>query len=191
MDGLILRLVSKKVNVDGQVFLQPPNEGLKKRIFDYYSKKQFEKQHRNVEKFEISELKNVLSKTSELFKEKNHAFQIDINKEQWVDLQIIHPIMISDKVSNSDLNKFGFVVYWTYDPTFKEDSKLHDKFKNSEKLKDFIHFKHDNVVDCYAFVCGEDNDKVIEISTTFLLDIFDYQENAKYYFSISDNGRIE
>lgn len=191
MNKLILRLVSKQVNVDGQTFLQPPNEGLKKRIFDYYSKKQFEKEHRNVESFDISELKNVLSKTRELFQEKNHAFQVDINKEQWVDLQIIHPIMISDQIKDPDLNKFGFVVYWTFDPTLKEDTKLHDKFKNSEKLKDFVHFKHDDVVDCYVFVCGEDGDKAIEISTTFLQEIFDYQENTKYHFSISDNGPIE
>ncbi len=191
MNELILRLVSKKVYVDGQILLQPPNEGLRKRIFDFYSKKQFEKQHKNVERFEISELRNVLSKTSELFKERNHAFQIDINKEQWVDIQIIHPIMISDKLSNSDLNKFGFVVYWTYDPTFKGDCKLHDRFRNSVRLKKHIHFKHDNVVDCYAFVCGEDNEKVIEITSAFMQDVLEYHKNTKYYFSISDNGKIE
>jgi hypothetical protein len=191
MNELILRLVSKKVNVDGQVYLQPPNMGLKKRIFDHYSNKQFEKKHRNIERFEISELRNVLSKTSELFKMKNHAFQIDINKEQWNDLQIIHPIMISDKVNKPDLSKFGFVVYWTYDPTFKEDSNLHEKFKNSNRLKDYIHFKHDKVLDCYAFVCGEDNDKVMEITSAFMQEVLDYQENTKYYFSIADNGKIE
>lgn len=98
--------------------------------------------------------------------------------------------MISDKVKKTDLNKFGFVVYWTFDSTFKENSAQHYKFKTSEKLKNFIHFKHDDI-DCYAFLCGEDYDKVINLSTLFMQDIFGYSENTQYYFTISDLGRIE
>lgn len=36
MNELILRLVSKKVNIDGQYFLQPPSEGLKKEYLIIY-----------------------------------------------------------------------------------------------------------------------------------------------------------
>ena len=172
------------------MYLQPPQGGWKRKIFDYFSKRQFEKSHRNLENFEIGELINVLKQTQKLFKENNHAFQIDINKGQWNDLQIIHPIMITDKIPNEKFNKFGFAVYWTYDPTFDKEKNLNQLFKDSQKLKGYEHFQDDGV-DCYTFICLEDLEKVVEISSIILSDVLGYDEKDKFYFSIADNGRIE
>ena len=190
MNELIIKLVSNKISIDGNIYLQPPQGGLKRKIFDYFSKRQFEKSHKNLENFEIGELINVLKQTQKLFKENNHAFQIDINREQWNDLQIIHPIMITDKIPNEKFKEFGFAVYWTYDPTFDKEKNLHQLFKESDKLKGYEHF-HDEGVDCYTFICWDDLEKVVEISRSILLDVLGHNKKDKYYFSIADNGIIE
>ncbi|MGB0870597.1 MAG: hypothetical protein ACPGSD_13450 [Flavobacteriales bacterium] len=190
MNELIIRLVSDKIKINGETCLQPPQSGLRRKIFDYFSKTSFDASHNNIENFEIGELINVLKQVQDLFKENNHAFQIDINKEQWVDLQIIHPIMISDKIPNEKFKTFGFVIYWTNNSSLEIEKNLTKVFSESDLLKDYVHF-HSDGTDCYSFICWEDLEKVVEVSRSILLDVLGHDKEDKYYFSISDHGLIE
>ena len=186
----MVRLLAKKKSHAGQTILEIPTGGTRKKLFDYFNKKQYDKAYKNIPKFKLSELENVLIKTSEAYEKMNHAFQIDINNQEEVDLQIVHPVMISSSFGIERKEEFGFVVYYTFDGTNNTSSEVHTRFLNSKKLKDYVYDKFENTTDCYAFMCGNDKLKVNEIVNAFMSEIFKYPDETEYYFSINEVGPI-
>ncbi|KAB1155928.1 hypothetical protein F7018_11505 [Tenacibaculum aiptasiae] len=189
MNEIILQLLSKKTIIEGEAFLIPPEKGLKRKIFNHFSKKLYEKTNRNVEKLNISELNNILKKTIDSFKEKNHLFQIDINHSNWVEIQIIHPAMINQKLTKNQ-KEFGFVVHWVFDSMTNTNSELLEKMNILFNSSKYVHYKNGQTIDCFAFYCEEDTNKAYSITKTILSEICGYKNGEKYRFSISDNGKL-
>jgi len=182
----ILKILSEKTIIDGQIYLIPPEKGLKRKIFNYFSRKVYERNNEHIEKLEISELKNVLNQTVKLFKEKNHLFQIDINHSDWVEIQIIHPAMM--KKMNENTIEFGFVVHWVFDSMKETNPELMNRMENLFKSYEYIHSKNGKTIDCFSFFCGENIELTYYITEKILFEICGYKNGEKYRYSISDNG---
>lgn len=189
MNEIILQILSKKTIIEGEVFLIPPGKGLKRKIFNHFSRKLYEKKNKNVEKLDIYELNNILNKTIDLFKHKNHLFQIDINQSDWVEIQIVHPAMLNQKLTKNQ-EEFGFVIHWVFESMTNTNSELLEKMDSLFKSRNYTHYKNGQTIDCFAFYCGEDTDKAYDITKTILSEICGYKNGEKYRFSISDNGKL-
>lgn len=190
MIKFIIGLIAKKSIVNGQTVFQPPKSGWRKRLFERLIVRSFEKEHRNIENFPINELDKTLLEVENFFREKNRVFQVDIYNGQENDLQIIHPIMITDKIKNERLTEFGFMVYITFYSSLDNNSERHKKFKALENYSDYYHFIHDEGVDCYALECGLETAKVIENSKLILTNVLGYPADTNYYFGVSDHGKV-
>ncbi|WP_299441625.1 hypothetical protein [uncultured Aquimarina sp.] len=190
MTEIILNLLSKRTIIDGMDYLIPPEKGLKRKIFNFFSRKLYEKRNKHIEKLEIYELKNTLSQAIDLFKEKNYLFQIDINHSDWVEIQIVHPHMVQEKLTENHKD-FGFVVHWVFDSMKETNTELVEKMDNLFKTFNYVHFKNGKTIDCFAFFCGENIEMTYKITKTILYEICGYKNGEKYRFSISDNGKIE
>ena len=191
MNKLITKLISKKIVLNGQTVFQPPNNGLKKKIYDYFDKKKHEQLLKKLQNFEISALENVLFDIADMHKNTNHVFLIDLVKYRWIELQIFYPVMTFDIFKDDKLRKFGYIIFWTFDSSTKKNLSILNRFKQHDIYSNFTHFILEDVIDCYAYNCGKNITKTMEIIEIFLLEIIGYPRGTKYYFFKSDMGNIE
>ena len=191
MERTILKLISKKKIVNGKEYVERPSSMLKGKIFDYLKRKIFEKNFNKSPKFTIDELMIILDKTERLYMDKNYAYQIDINDNPRIILQIVHPIMICDIMEMDKIKDFGFSVYIVFDTSSKEESRNLKKFQNIFSKSEYLECKQDNKIHLIAINCGTNKKLVKSFTSNILSDVFEKPLTTKYQFSLHNNGKIE
>ena len=191
MKKLLLKLISKKVVVNGQEYGQRPDSGIQQKLFDYLSISIFKSSYRKNPRYKIEDINTILDKTKELFMVKNFAYQIDIRDNPTPVMQIVHPIMISDLMQTERNKEFGFSLYLVFDSTLKHEKENLDKFKSLFSENEYIEFESGQESLGVVIHCGQDNRIVKSKIKEILFKVFNKPPSTEYQFSLHNNGRIE
>jgi hypothetical protein len=138
-------------------------------------------------KAQIEELQTGLLKTltttANRFEKTNHAFLINIIKDNVVMLQIVHGGLI-EQVRTAE-NNFNF----SFNVTFDNEKDNQNKFIALEISKDFKYYEWDGIP-CYALNVGNDKKKAEQIAITILTKVYGFDSKDLFEFEIYDQGRM-
>ena len=125
-------------------------------------------------------LTRVLEWSLSNLKEKNIAFLIDISKNDTIMFQIIHGGLVKE-IRTVD-NSFNFSI----DLPFDNEPIKEEKFKKLEISSKFIlHYTSDGI-SCYALNFGADANECKKITLTIMKEVYGYNSNELFKFSISN-----
>lgn len=128
-------------------------------------------------------LRKTLEITSNKFEESNHAFIINIIKDNIVVLQIVHGGMIEQ--IKTEHNEFNF----SFNVTFDNEKENQDRFVALEISEDFKYYEWSNIP-CFALNAGNDKKKVEEIAIIILNKVYGFDLKDTFEFEIHDQGKI-
>jgi hypothetical protein len=189
MNNLLIKLIGKKINLNGQIGYGRPEIKWRQKMYDNLVASSFIKTHRNVQSFDLEKLKEVINDLIKHYQDKNHAFVANVYSSQRDGVQIVHPFMNHDKITNRSKD-FGFSVYFTFDHSFDDSIEQHQLFKGY-KFDNLDYFVHDELVHCYDINCGMDKEKVFAVIDTFYHEILSYERKTQFYFDASSHGEIK
>lgn len=130
-----------------------------------------------------SGLRNTLKITADRFESKNHAFLINLAKDNNVIIQIVHGALIEQTATPE--NSFNFSLNLTFD---NEMEKL-AKFKNLEISDDFEYYEFDGIP-CFAKNLGKDQEKAKKVLLEILNKVYGFENSDIFEFEIYDQGPI-
>lgn len=188
MEKILIPLIGKRLNINGQIAYGRPSSGWKQRLYDKLVSSSFRKRHKNIQGFPLDKFREVLEDINQHYESENHAYVANVYSDEWNGVQIVHPYLNHDKIPGRTQD-FGFSVYFTFDYTFEESKQKHQKFlaANFDGLDSFI---HDEVVHCYDLNCGTDKDLVFSILKRYYLEILGLEKDTSFYFDASSHGKI-
>ncbi|MCH2231791.1 MAG: hypothetical protein MK105_15765 [Crocinitomicaceae bacterium] len=189
MNKLIIPLIAKRINFNGGVLYQRPDQGFKRRLFDKLMDSSFRKKHKQIKGLPLNTVKDLLADIIKEFRDENHAFVATIYSDQWNGIQIVHHYMNHDKIPGRTKD-FGLSIYFTFDLSFEQVKPYHDKFL-MEEFDDAKSFIHDGMVRCYDIDCGMDLEKAYSIVKRYYLETLEVGGNEQYYIEASSHGPLE
>ena len=130
-----------------------------------------------------SGLKNVLELTAQKFEKNNHAFIINLEKDNVVLFQLIHGGMLEQ--IRTENNEFNF----SFNLTFDNEKEKEKKFKELNISNDFTHYEFDGM-SSYAINFGNDRDKALKIILEVLDKVYGYSSTELFKFEIFDQGKF-
>lgn len=130
-----------------------------------------------------SGLKNTLKITADRFENKNHAFLINLAKDNTVIMQVVHGALIEQTASPT--NSFNFSINLTFD---NEMEKL-AKFRTLELVDDFEYYEF-NGIPCYAMNMGNNQEKTQKMLLEILNKVYGFENSDMFEFEIYDQGPV-
>lgn len=130
-----------------------------------------------------SGLKNTLKNTADRFESKNHAFLINLAKENTIIMQVVHGALIEQTTTPE--NSFNFSINLTFD---NEMAKL-DKFRTLEIVDDFKHYEFEGIP-CFAMNIGNNQEKTREVLLEILKKVYGFKNSDIFEFEIYDQGPV-
>lgn len=130
-----------------------------------------------------SGLKNTLRITADRFENKNHAFLINLAKDNNVIMQIVHGALIEQTATPE--NSFNFSINLTFD---NEMEKL-AKFRKLEMADDFEYYEFDGIP-CFAKNLGNDQEKTQKVLLEILNKVYGFENSDIFEFEIYDQGPV-
>lgn len=131
-----------------------------------------------------SGLKNTLKITADRFENKNHAFLINIAKDNVVILQVVHGALIEQTATPE--NSFNFSINLTFD---NEMEKLAE-FRKLEVANDFEYYEFDGIP-CFAKNFGNDQEKTHMVLLEILNKVYGFENSDIFEFEIYDQGLVK
>ena len=128
-------------------------------------------------------LEQILNITSQKFQNKNHAYLINISKNDTVIFQILHGILLEP--TRTSTNYFNYSLNLNFDDLPEEEKK----FQDLQIAKNFIHYEFDTI-QCYAINLGKDKKRTIDYTKLILYKIYGYKSEEEFDFEVWDQGRI-
>ncbi|RBW57145.1 hypothetical protein DS884_11200 [Tenacibaculum sp. E3R01] len=137
-------------------------------------------------------LKKTIELTSKKFERKNHAFLINVAKDNVVVIQLIHGILIPmslgksiNEIKNSD-RIFNFSLNLPFNDY--EKNKL-EKFENLDVFEKFKHYDA-NGTPCYSINFGTNQQEAKRITLEIIQKVYSYKLNDTFEFEIYDQGKF-
>ncbi|GAA3519333.1 hypothetical protein GCM10022393_36890 [Aquimarina addita] len=130
-----------------------------------------------------SGLKNILKITADRFENNNHAFLINLAKDNVVTVQIVHGALI-EQIS-TPTNEFNFSINLPFD---NEQEEL-TKFKELKISDEFKYYEFDGIP-CYVMNFGNDQKLTYEIVLDVLREVYHFEKSDIFEFEIFDQGPI-
>ena len=144
-----------------------------------------------MEKLDVG-LKKTMELTSKKFERKNHAFLINVAKDNVVVIQLIHGVLIPmslgkpiNEIENSD-RTFNFSLNLPFDES--EKNKL-EKFKSLDIFKKFKYYDA-NGIPCYSINFGTNQQEAKEVTLEILQKVYNHKLNETFEFEIYDQGKF-
>lgn len=189
MNSLLLRLIGKKTNLNGEIWYGRPKQKWRQKLYDKLVASSFIKKHKNIQSFKLVKLKEIINDIINDYQDDNHAFVVNVYSSLKDGIQIVHPFMNHDKITNRSKD-FGFSIYFTFDHTLDYCIEQHKLFK-THKFDNLDYFIHDELIHCYDLNCEMDKEKVFSVIETFYYKILSYDKDIQFYFDISSHGIIK
>ncbi|ANH61450.1 hypothetical protein [Dokdonia donghaensis] len=130
-----------------------------------------------------SGLKNTLKITADRFENKNHAFLINLAKDNTVIMQVIHGALIEQTATAE--NSFNYSINLTFD---NEMEKL-AKFRTLEVVEDFEYYEFDGIP-CFVMNLGNDQEKTQKVLLEILNKVYGFENSDIFEFEIYDQGPL-
>jgi len=128
-------------------------------------------------------LRNSLQQTSDKFEKINHAFLINITKDNNVVMQIIHGVLIQEpKIQKKDFN-------FTLNLTFDNEINNLQKFRKLDFINEFAYYEFDQIP-CYAINFGNNQHKTYKMVIEILKKVYGFKESDTFEFEIYDQGPV-
>lgn len=144
-----------------------------------------------MEKLDVG-LEKTIELTSKKFERKNHAFLINVAKDNVVVIQLIHGILIPmslgkpiNEIENSDRD-FNFSLNLPFDKYQKNEL---EKFKNLDTFKKFKYYDA-NGIPCYSINFGANQQEAKRATLEILQKVYNHKLNETFEFEIYDQGRF-
>jgi hypothetical protein len=190
---LLFKLISKETEINGETHFIQPKGGWRRRVFDSLMKKRFDKTYKDTPRRKINELTEFLNDYESIFRQKKLIFIVNIQKTNWLQLQVTHPVSMYDITKDDKYKRFGYIVHWVFDPTSADEEEFAqmDRFKRIATYNDFFHSKFEDEIDTFSFDCEENTAKVTEIVSEILTEVFKDDPETRYLFTIMENGTLE
>ncbi len=143
-----------------------------------------------MEKLDVG-LEKTIELTSKKFERKNHAFLINIAKDNVVIIQLIHGILIPmslgkpiNEIKNLDKN-FNFSLNLPFD---NEKNEL-KKFKRLDIFEKFRYYEA-NGIPCYSINFGTNQQQAKRVTLEILQKVYNHKLNDTFEFEIYDQGKF-
>lgn len=130
--------------------------------------------------------------TSKKFERKNHAYLINVAKDNVIVIQLIHGILIPmslekpvNEIENSDRN-FNFLLNLPFDEYQKNEL---EKFKSLDIFKKFKYYDA-NGIPCYSINFGTNQQEAKQVTLEILQKVYNHKLNETFEFEIYDQGKF-
>ena len=137
----------------------------------WFMDRRFQRVKDNSFKFDFNNFIEYPREFAERHKLDNRSFVINISKDQFIDLQIVHPRLVDDQEID---HSFGFTIdlpFNTDDTAGRRELAL---FKSSECLNRFEHYRSKDRMDHYKCDCATDLNLLQSLCRSILIDIKGY-----------------
>jgi len=128
-------------------------------------------------------LEKVLEKASQTFGKNNHAYLINIVRNDTVLFQIIHGGMLNEiRTKNNEFN-FSFSL------SFDNEKEKEQKFKELKVAKNFKYYEFDNIPS-YAINFGNNKENALNTVLEVINKVYNYSSKDLFVFEIYDQGKF-
>ncbi|RZS91863.1 hypothetical protein [Aquimarina brevivitae] len=130
-----------------------------------------------------SGLRNTLKLVADRFEKDNHAYLINLAKDNSVIIQIVHGALIQQ--TSTPKNEFNFSLNLTFDNQIDELNS----FRELKIASEFINYEWDGIP-CFAVNFGNNLEKANRIVLEVLQKVYGFKPDDIFEFEIYDQGKI-
>lgn len=176
-DKLYEFLFTVKDKETGQLRIR--NSEFAQNLFRTHFQQKHEQTKKESYKFNLNTIIEYPKNFAAKYKTSNKPFVININKDQVIDIQLIHPSMM--EIPNREVNEdFGFTIHLPFDSTQEEAMSELNKFKIKDYFDKFKYQSNDGIED-YILDCKEDYDLLDKMIKRILMDLKGYEATNEIF----------